>query len=59
VAVCPYNRSDIWFNRAHHRPVFFKALKNSFFGRLMLWVDHLIRGRNPHPSVRWLDYSNE
>lgn len=59
VAVCPYNRSDIWFNRAHHRPVFFKALKNPFFGRLMLWVDHLIRGRNPHPSVRWLDYSNE
>jgi reductive dehalogenase len=59
VAVCPYNRPDTWFNRAHHKPVFFKALKNPLFGLLMLWVDDLVQGRNPHPSVRWLNYTNK
>lgn len=59
VAVCPYNRADTWFNRAHHRPFFFRALRRLAFARLLLRVDDLLRGRRPRPRVRWLDYSNE
>jgi len=59
IAVCPYNRADIWFNRAHHRPFFFRALRRPAFAKLLLRIDDLLRGRRPHPRVHWLDYSNE
>jgi ferredoxin len=58
IAVCPYNRPDSWFNRAHHRLFFFKALRRPAFARLLLWLDDLLRGKRPRWKVRWLDYSN-
>ena len=58
IAVCPYSRPDTWFNRLHHRPWFFAGLKNPLFGRLMLWLDDMIRGKKVRTKVRWLDYTN-
>lgn len=59
IVSCPYNRPDTWFNRAHHGPLFFKALKYSAFSKPLLWLDNLFRGKRPQYKVRWLDYENE
>jgi len=58
ISVCPYNRADTWLNRAHHRPLFFRALRRPGFARLLLAFDDLLRGRRPRWKVRWLDYRN-
>lgn len=58
IVSCPYNRPDTWFNRFHHRPLFFKALRYSFFSKSLLSLDDLVRGKRPRYKVRWLDYQN-
>jgi ferredoxin len=58
IVSCPYNRPDTWFNRAHHRPFFFKALQSPAFAKPLLWLDDLLRGKRPRYKVRWLDYRN-
>ena len=58
IAACPYNRTDSWLNKAHHRPFFFNALQRPVFARLLLRLDDLLRGKRPRYKVRWLDYRN-
>ncbi len=59
IASCPYNRPDTWFNRVHHRPLFFRALRYPLFSKPLLWLDDLLRGKQPRYKVHWLDYKND
>ena len=58
ITTCPYNRPENWFNKMHHKSIFFNALKRKSFAKLMLWIDDRIRGKRPRYKVRWMGYSN-
>ncbi len=58
ISVCPYNRPDTWFNRAHHKPWFFRVLKSRLGAAVLLFLDDIIRGKKPRFKVGWLGYKN-
>jgi len=52
ISVCPWNQKNTWYHKAA-----VGVVKRSAMARhLLLWMDNLIRGKEPRPEVRWLDY---